>query len=224
MESQDAPFAKVRLTIAMSGVLILTLAAAFFAIGIRSQKALAPKKMVQYMAPDKSFQCQMPEGWRREERSSGGVGSTIRAESGGARISIISSLSGSLMADIAKSGDAQMQNMTSMMPGSNGVAAGPRPPIEKLHLRHADQMTEKWDDFEDKPMNALPLPLGECRVSEWSGVKMDAVGAGKTIGLRANILNGERLITVLCYCPAADWKTMVPVFSKVIRSMAPGGS
>lgn len=215
---------KLRLLAGMGIALSYVLLMAIFVIGFKSQTTEPPKKFSAYVAPDKSFACQLPakeEGWKRVEQVSPGTLATLRTEKGRAKISILSDLAGSLMADIARSGDSQMEGISGMMPG-NMQPSGPRPPVEKLHLHHIEVMQNKWDDYDESEMKAVQTPLGDCRVSEWSGKKANSAGAELTRGLRATILSGERRISVLCYCPDKEFKVLVKSFSQVIRSMKPG--
>jgi hypothetical protein len=213
---------KARLLAGMGFALAYVMLMAVFVIGFKSQVTAAPKKFIPYVAPDKSFACKMPEGWKRVETVAAGTAASVRAEQGYAKISIFSDLAGSLMADIARAGDAQMENLTGMMPGNAPPVTGPRPPVEKLHLQYVDIMERKWDEFEDSEMKPIQVPLGECRVSEWSGKKANSPGSTKMRGLRATILSGERRIVVLTYCTDKEYKVLVNSFSQIIRSMKPG--
>lgn len=210
-EDEKAP--RMRLALAQ-GVAFAFLAGATLLAPGRNQKAFAaPKTYTKYTAVDKAFACDAPEGWEKSEAGGNGLRSGVMFKSGKAVIDIDADLQGSLMADVSRAQDAQL---------GGGQMAPPKPPVEKLHMAHAEVMEEKYEDYQEQPMRDFPCTLGDARVSEFTGVSKK--GMGKRHGLRATVLSGERRITVLCATREQDYKTLVPAFSRVMRSLAPGGN
>src|SRR5690349_24617917 len=102
MEQEANGTEKLRLLAGMGIALAYVGLMAIFVIGFKSQETEAPKKLVEYVAPDKSFACKLPpkeEGWKRQEAVAASISASVRAEKGYAKISIASDLAGSLMAD-----------------------------------------------------------------------------------------------------------------------------
>lgn len=177
----------------------------------------APRAFAAYTAPDKSFVCQRPEGWEKQEASAHAIMSGALFKKGNAKIDITADLQGSLMGDVIGSGNAQLTGM--MPPGMN--IPKPKPPVEKLHRAGKGMVSKQVSDYKEMPMQTFNSPLGEARYSEWTGEGGFGKG-GKLRGYRATILPGERRVTVVCQCPENDWKTLRPAFGRVLGSLAPG--
>jgi hypothetical protein len=214
---------KARLFIALGLGVVVMAAIAFFVILKKPSAAKAPTKFSTYVAADKAFACQTPDGWRREEAVGGaGTLSRVTVTQGRARIRITSDLEGSLLADMSRS-PSGMAGMDGALPGGMRMSAEMRkPPVEKLHDMGKKDMEENWKEYEESKANPFPCPLGEARVSEWTG-KGGTFGNSKMHGLRATILSGERRTRVTCSCPEEDWNTLRPAFSTVLRSIQRGG-
>jgi hypothetical protein len=63
--------------------------------------------------------------------------------------------------------------------------------------------------------------MGEGRRSIFTS---DGSLGGKTYGYRATLLTGDRRITIVCSCPATNWKELKPAFERVTASLRRGGS
>lgn len=214
---------KARLFIALGLSIAVIAAVAFFVIGKKPELARAPTKFVPFTASDNAFAGQAPDGWKREQSGGGGIMSGVAMTQGRSRISVHSDLQGSLMADISRASDAQMQSIDGMLPGGMRMSPQKRKsPVEKLHDMGKKGMSEKWKEYEETASNPFSSPLGEARISEWTG-KGGMFGGEKMHGLRATMLSGERRVTVTCQCPEDDWKTLRPAFSTVLKSLRPGG-
>ncbi|GAB4461685.1 MAG: hypothetical protein OHK0029_27370 [Armatimonadaceae bacterium] len=225
MEEQDSPASQGRLLAAMGIAVAVIGIIVVLIIGQKPQQTEAPAKLVPYTAPDKAFACILPESRKRTESAGGGIQSGVRADAGRSRIKVSADLSGSLMADIAKAQDAQVQNMTDMLPqGMQPPPTQRKSPVEKMHIAFRKNMEESWDEYAEVGSSQFQSAFGESHVTEWTGKKKSLIGAGDTHGLRVTMLSGERRITVLCYCSESDWKALRPTFSKVIKSIAPGGA
>lgn len=225
MEEEQEGASKGRLLMGMGLVLVIIGVIVFIIIGQKPQQATEITKFIPYTAPDKAFACVLPDGWKRVESAGGGIQSGVKAEAGRARINVNADLAGSLMADISKAQDAQMSNIAGMIPGNaQGNVPARKSPVEKAHIAFKNKMESVWEDYEEKGSKPMQSAFGEAWISEWTGKKKELLGSEPRHGLRVTMLSGERQVTVVCYCAEDDWKTLVPAFSKVIKSLAPGGA
>ena len=85
-------------------------------------------------------------------------------------------------------------------------------------------MKSRLQGYEETEMRAFTSPLGEARVSEFTGERSGFPAPVKMHGYRTTILNNERRVTVLCECPESDWSRLKPAFDRVIGSLGPGGA
>jgi len=201
-------------------VFCVSLALIYFFVAQKPEPIPAPTGFVAYTAKDQTFKCQAPKDWDREDSGTGGalMASAIFRK-GNAKVDITSDLIGSLMGDIIESGDRQMSGM---LPG--GMAPQARPAVEKLHLQEKAGMKSRIKGYEETEMRAFTSPLGEARVSEFTGEKPGFPAPVKVRGYRTTILGNERRVTVLCECPEPDWSRLKPAFNRVIGSLGPGGA
>ena len=148
-------------------------------------------------------------GWSRGEAGGdGGNAAGVYFKSGAARIDVDGDLTGSLMGDM-------MRSSNTLFPENRQ-----RPPVEGLHLTGVKRMSERYGDYDEQPMQTLQTPLGEGRISEWTGT--GGAMAGKLHGYRVTVLGGGRRFTILCRCPQRNWKILEPAFLRVIQSVAAG--
>lgn len=188
----------------------------------------APKGFQPYVASDRSFTCDAPQGWETVSVDSHAVMGGVLFKKGPAKIDITSDLAGSLMGDIAISADRQAENMEGMLKEMPGAAAlmpnTPRkPPVEKLHEAEKKGMEKLYPGYEEQPMKVLQVPsgMGDARYSEFS-VPGSLLSPAQH-GYRVTILPTERRLTVLCLCPEKNWPELKPAFERVITSLKPGG-
>ncbi len=196
---------------------------AFFGIPKGGPSVPAPKSFKSFETPDKSVAGVGPDGWTKKR--SAGLGGTIGGVSftrGSAQISVTADLAGSLMGDMAAAANAQISNVSDILPG--GQAPPAKPPVEKLHEAGASDMEESFETYNEQPMKPLQSALGDARISEFTGkTQKDMMSQGYPAhGYRATILGTEKRVTVLCYCTDKDWKNLKPAFDKVIGSLKPG--
>lgn len=185
--------------------------------------AKAPIGFSDYSLPDKSVACQSPDGWARSESAGNGIMSGADFTSGTAKVAIFSDLQGSLMADMSRASNAQIDSVGGMMPsGMQMNLPKAVPPVEKLHKVGRKKLENQYQNYDETAMRPLENQLGEARISEFTGETGGMFGK-KMHGLRTTILSGERRVTVTCSCPEDDWKTLRPAFSKVLKSMKSGG-
>jgi hypothetical protein len=170
----------------------------------------APKAFAKYDSPDGRFACDYPQGW---EKAGGGKAdkpiSWAKFTSGNAEIRVDADFAGSLFGDIAKAGSA--------MSGDEEPPAAKVHPLGKRHMK--EEFGDKYEEREPKPFQSKGF--GEGRRSVF--IAPSSFG-GKTFGYRATLLSGERRLTVITMCPAANWQILKPAFEKVIASLRQGGS
>jgi hypothetical protein len=166
----------------------------------------APTAFATYNAPNGRFACDYPKGWEV-------TGSKSKPDSplasaaftmGNAEIKVAADLAGSLFGDIARS--------------AGSMGGNDEPPVAKVHPMGVRSMKDEYSNYEEREATAFKSRgLGEGRRSIF--IADQALG-GKIYGYRATLLSGDRRITVVCSCPATNWKALKPAFEKVIDSLS----
>jgi hypothetical protein len=212
------------------GTLVMLFTAVMAFLTMRPKEVItAPTGFTAYVASDRSFTCQAPQGWNTTSVSSHAVMGGALFQRGSAKIDITTDLAGSLMGDIAVSADRQAENMEGMlqnMPAIPGMPAmepsAPRkPPIEKLHEAERKSMEKRYPGYQELAMQTVNAPVGEGRFNEFT-VPGSMLSPAQH-GFRVTFLPPDRRVTILCLCPEKNWPTLKPAFEKVITSMAAGG-
>jgi hypothetical protein len=169
----------------------------------------APKAFVAYHSADGRFSCDYPKGWEVEK----GAGkpdapySYAKFTMGNAEIRVDADFAGSLFGDMAKAAGA--------------MSGDPEAPAARVHPLGERHMKEEFSNYQEKEAKAFKSKgLGEGRRSIFTA---DQTLGGKTYGYRATLLSGDRRITVICTCPAGNWKALKPAFEKVIDSLRLSG-
>jgi hypothetical protein len=164
-----------------------------------------PKAFVAYNSPDGRFACDYPQGWEVEV----GAGkpdapySYAKFNKGNAEIRVDADLAGSLFGDMAKAGG----NMT-------GSAEAP---VAKIHPMNVRNMKKEFNNYTEREAVAFKSKgLGEGRRSIFIA---DQSLGGKIYGYRATFLSGDRRITVICSCPATNWKALKSAYERVTESL-----
>ncbi|SIN86703.1 hypothetical protein SAMN05444166_1348 [Singulisphaera sp. GP187] len=170
----------------------------------------APKTFVAFHSPSGRFSCDYPQGW---ETTSAGKPESPNAwakfTSGHAEIRVEADLAGSLLGDMAKSTGSTF-----------GVEE--EPPVARIHPMGERQMKEDFTNYKERePKSFQSKGIGEGRRSTFIA---DQTLGGKIYGYRATLLANDRRITVVCTCPATNWKTLKPAFETVVASIRQGGS
>jgi hypothetical protein len=134
-------------------------------------------------------------------------------------VEIITDQGAGAMADvIAQNGQTGVQTM----PGGLQMAptSAPVPAVEQVHRMDLSQYELKYADYTELPIHAFQSHLGDARLSEWTGVGQTS--GTHLHGYRVTILERDRRISLNCRCAEGDWKTLQPVFTHVIHSVAQG--
>lgn len=166
----------------------------------------APTAFVSYNSPDGRFACDYPKGW--EATGSGDKTdapySWAKFTMGNAEIKVDADVAGSLFGDIAKASGA--------IAGDDAEA-----PAAKVHPLGVRHMKEEYNNYQEREAIAFRSKgIGEGRRSIFIA---DQTLGGKTFGYRATLLSNDRRITVVCSCPATNWKALKLAFEKVIESL-----
>jgi hypothetical protein len=166
----------------------------------------APRSFAKFSSKDGSFSCEYPEGWHAESGNrSDNTYSWAEFVSGPARIRIDADVSGSLMADIAKAGMGGMNN------------AEVESPVAIVHEQNKKNVAEGYGVYKEGAAQKVTTLMGE-------GQQADFTASGSMLGShlhgqRTTILSSNLRVTVLCQCPAPQWKKLKPTFDRVIQSM-----
>jgi hypothetical protein len=195
-----------------------------FLLGCTPESVKAPASFSDFTSPDKTFAGKGPDGWKKDEAGvQGGMQSSVTFEQGTAQMSVTANFQESLMSDISKANNAQIDNAMGALPNSMQSQL-PRsvPPVEKLHVMNKSKLEGRYTNYDEKPMQILNSSLGEGRISEFTGERADGFMHYKVHGYRATMLSGERGITAVCRCTEEDWKALSPGFAKFLQSLALG--
>jgi hypothetical protein len=169
----------------------------------------APKEFVTYHSTDGRFDCDCPVGW---ETDGGGKPESpncwAKFTKGSAEVDVNADLAGSLFGDIAKAGGA-------------GLGGDAEPPVARVHPMGVRQMKEDYTNYQERDaVKFQSKGLGEGRRSIFIA---DQTLGGKIYGYRATLLSGDRRISVICKCPATNWKELKPAFERITASLRQGG-
>jgi hypothetical protein len=201
-----------------------TLVAGFMMVGILvagcSQAVPAPE-LKPDIGPGKGFTYLRPQGWRGEGKIEvGGNAGSIELRKNAAYVRIGADLAGSLMADVSTASSNSMGAAGDALPGGLGTAmrAANKPAVEKLHDIQGTTLAAKFKDFKDGKMQPFQSKLGEGRFSEFTG----ELDANDIHGYRVTILGSDKRYSVRTQCTESDWKTLKPIFEKIVQSVGPG--
>lgn len=175
--------------------------------GCSGQVAM-PTSYQNYNAKDQSFAIDYPANWEAVGGGQSGFYSA-RFTSGSASVKVSADMTGSVVADIAKS--------QATMAGGENIEE--LKPIVKVHAMGKQQMAEEWGKYEENEPANVNSGFGESRQSEF---KASSGFGGKVRGSRLTALSVDRRITVVAVCKERDWDKLKPVFDKMIASLQRG--
>lgn len=162
-----------------------------------AQEVPAPKQFKEYSSAE--FKCEYPADWETE----GGGGtrseySMVKFTKGSAEIRAESDVAGSLMVE-----------------GARDDGHG-EPRVAKTHRLKTDRMDEEFTNYKERePKPFQSKGLGEGRKAIFVA---DGGMGGKIYGYHATLLTNDKRLTIICQCPATNWKTLKPAFNRVIES------
>ncbi|MEM8945718.1 MAG: hypothetical protein AAGD11_11085 [Planctomycetota bacterium] len=177
-------------------------------LGCGGGSAVIPTSYSSYNAKDGSFACDTPDGW--EIKGGGKSGTPVWAKF----------TSGSALIHFKASSTNRLANAS--MTG-RGAEANEVPAFAPVHLLHIEAMKQAEEEFEGYSETVGPTvmncPLGPARMSEFT---FDTTFGTLMHGYRISIIGFDRGVNVFCICPDNDWKTLKPVFDKVLASIVRG--
>ena len=186
------------------GALAASMIAGLFLLPGCGGQVPAPTEYVTCLDKGGQFACDAPKGW---EVDAGGKpdspNSFAKFTRGNAEIKVVADFAGSLFGDMNKGPGAML----------GGDA---EPPVARVHPMGVRQMKEDFPGYEERDPKPVQSGMGEGRRSTF--IANGSIG-GKVYGYRATYLSGDRRITVVCSCPATNWKALKPAFEKVIVSL-----
>ena len=193
------------------GIGLLALLGLIFGVqALKPKRVALPASYKTYTAIDSSFSCDQPGGWTLHETgATNGNLATATFEDGHARVRVVSDATGSLIADIAGAGNANLPPVQQVPPEQQV------PPVQKLHVMDEKQLAASLPDYKEGDADSFQSAAGDARVSEWTA-------SGGLHGYRVTMLGREREFTVICFCPEGDWKTVKPAFLRILNSVIPG--
>ncbi len=182
--------------------------------------------MKPYAASDHSVSLQRPGNWKAHSRSENGVARVVSFDpSQSAHFEVSVDLLGSLLGDVMKSSDSQMQSLAGMMPGGAGVANLPpqKSPMETLHAAEGKRLKKDerhYPGYEETDPKPAQISGSPALASEFifKGDGPDAEIHGK----RLTALTTESRVTILYYYPKSMQKQLSGVFAKMTASVRTG--
>ncbi len=186
------------------GLLILGVGVGCLLAAGCGEAVTAPKEFKDFSSKDGVFTCKYPAGWEME----GGGGtrseySMTKFTKGGAEIRIESDLAGSLFADMSRAQNAEY--------------GSPETPVARVHEMKKKATSDEFSNYKEREAKSFKSnSLGEGRKAIFVA---DGSFGSKVYGYRATLLTNDKRLTILCQCPATDWKALRPAFDKVIASI-----
>ncbi|WP_435010330.1 hypothetical protein P12x_001584 [Tundrisphaera lichenicola] len=163
-----------------------------------------PKAFVGVLDPGGQFGCEVPKGWQVDKGGKAdSPNSFVKCTQGNVEVKIVADFAGSLFGDMARA-------------SGNGLGEDAEPPVARVHPMGERQMKEEFSSYEERDPKPVQAKLGEGRRSTF--IASGPIG-GKIYGYRATYLSGDRRISVVCNCPATNWKALKPAFEHVINSL-----
>ena len=177
-------------------------------VGCGGGAAIVPTSYSSYNAKDGSFACDTPDGWDIKGGGRSGTPVWAKFASGSALIHFKAS-STNRLANAALSGRS---------PAANEIPS--LAPVELLHVDAIKQVEQDYDDYtEIAGPTVMNCDLGPARMSEFTYTT--SFGSNMH-GYRISIIGYDRGVNVFCICPEGEWKTVMPVFDKVLASIERG--
>lgn len=191
----------------VSQVICLLLTATF--VGCGGGAAVVPTSYGSYNAKDGSFACDTPEGW--EVKGGGKSGTPVWAKF----------TSGSAMIHFKASSTNRLANASMSGRGAEANEVPAFAPVQLLHIEAIEQAKEEYDGYTETAASPVVMncPLGPARMSEFT---FNSTFGSLMRGYRISIIGFDRGVNVYCTCPDSQWKTLKPVFDKVLASIERG--
>ncbi|HLJ54466.1 MAG TPA: hypothetical protein VKT77_05455 [Chthonomonadaceae bacterium] len=192
--------------------------------------AVAVGETKRFTTADRSIAIDHPANWKPRSRSVQAVETEVEFNpSHDAFLSVDANLQGSLMADMLKSANSENSRIASMVPGGEALNPHQLSPLEHLHAVRAAHMKDlpaEYPGFTDGETAREQVAGHEALVSNCTWMSAGLFGGQPMVGRRVTILSGDHEVSVVYGCPRAKQKDYLPVFDRMLRSLAldvPGG-
>lgn len=227
---------------------------AFFAMIVvfsrQPRAAPSPGSFTEYTSHDKYLVMNIPSDWKAGGMSMQGTSTEVAmTPARHVYFWLKADIAGSMMADIAKSGNTQMENLAGginsgsvdVESGSAGDSGGSdesdseglagavrrmaKPPVQTLHEADGAEYVEAKDSFLNYQEGATTKPtIGgmECRRTEFTYERNTMFGKREMRGARYTLLNTDRRIRMMYRYPKEFEGVMEPVMKKIASSLRVG--
>ena len=187
-----------------------------------------PSAMENYSTKDKLITLKHPGNWKAHVRS-GMQGMEKSVEFTPAKtVSFVvsSNQMGSIMADVSKSNDAQIQQLMSSVPGAPPAnTPAQKSPLEKAHEAGRSVMIaddKNYPEYKEKNAQVGRISGVECLTSDFTFQGEGQNKALEMTGKRVTALTTETQINVLYYCPKDMQAKLAPTFKQMLQSVRVG--
>jgi hypothetical protein len=179
----------------------------------------APTAYTTFVAPNKDFQINGPEGWDVVTAYDVQGDSSSDSNVGGVKFKYSHAY-----IDVTTNSVVEIRNDILL----NGAGAAPDALFGSLaayeQKRSKGHVAGVLKNYQEKKMPRFASPMGEAAICEYTadGPK---IGFGpKVHGYRMTTVGPKVYALIDCQCPEADWQTLKPAFVKVINTIADGNA
>jgi len=95
---------------------------------------------------------------------------------------------------------------------------GEAPPVAATHEYHRTVVIKNFSTYKEGPARPIETKgFGEARISDFTG--KETIFSSTVKGCRASVVHREHQYNIVCTCPPAQFKDVLPVFEKIISSL-----
>jgi hypothetical protein len=178
-----------------------------------------PEKYVPMRTGIAPFTGMIPDGW--QSGASGGVGGVpvfAKITDGGSIKIDIRQTEGSSNKGKMKKAIASGQEVHQIGGPSVG-RLDEAPSVVATHEYHRGVVTKDFMSYKEGPARPIQTEgFGEGRISDFTG--QEGIFSGKITGCRATLVSSGYQWNIVCKCLPGQFKDVLPVFEKIIASMA----
>jgi DNA-directed RNA polymerase subunit RPC12/RpoP len=179
----------------------------------------APEKYVPLKVGIAPFTGVMPDGW--QSGASGGIGGIpifAKISDGGSITIDIRQTEGSSAKGKMKKAIASGQEVHQIGGPSVG-RIDESPAVASTHEYHRGVVTKDFMSYKEGSSRPIETGYGEGRISDFTG--REGLFSGSVKGCRATVVSAAYQWNIVCKCPPAQFKDVLPVFEKIIGSLSP---
>jgi hypothetical protein len=93
------------------------------------------------------------------------------------------------------------------------------PSVLATHEYHRGVVTKNFTTYKELVARPIETGFGEGRISNFTG--KETILSSTVKGCRASVVHRAHQYSIVCTCPPAQFKDVLPVFEKVIASLRP---